>query len=309
MYSDDADGVPEDLEFLKDPKLVDIVNSNYANKRTAAGYVAVIVAITKRMGKKDPESKEVYEKVGEQNNAEWRRIQEKDQDNELSCAQARAYTPWDELISARDSPEKMSGLNINEKMIVYLYTMVPPRRCEYRNMKLGKGSDDENYMFGNKFYFGDYKTVRSSGIDIVDIPKDLQEKIDKYLDVSERKEGEYLLGTNRTSSCFSSHVKNAMNKLTGVPITVTSLRRMYSTKSLNNEKLTYNEKNKVARAMGTSVDKMEKVYNKVGSTRYRKYKVVDADKEQGCDDSPEWVSELKKQLNVKNEAGQTVLEV
>jgi hypothetical protein len=74
-------------------------------------------------------------------------------------------------------------------VILSLYTLQPPRRNEFYNMKivntLDKIKDDENYLlWGAKkkmFIFQDYKTAKKYGKEIVPINKDLQDVISLYL--------------------------------------------------------------------------------------------------------------------------------
>jgi hypothetical protein len=237
-----------------------MLNEKYTNARTLAGYISVIVALTKRLAGQDEDCRKVYEELGAKNTKEWKDIAREDGRNELNANQAEVFMDWDKMISSLD----LDLLSPLQKVFVLLYTEIPVRRLEFRNLVLGKGTKEQNYYLDGKFYLNDYKTVRSHGQEIITLTDKLRDALDEYITLADVKRGDKIFG-DISSSSFGSRVATAFKKGTGGKrITVTSLRRMYATKKAN-EKMTFNERKKLAEDMGTSLEKLEGTYNKSAS--------------------------------------------
>lgn len=88
--------------------------------------------------------------------------------------------------------------------------VLPPRRLEYADMKIrNQNKETENYVDGGKFIFNQYKTVRTHGRQIIPIPKDLNNLINKWKKLNTT---DYLLVNERgekfSTSALSKRIKD-----------------------------------------------------------------------------------------------------
>lgn len=87
---------------------------------------------------------------------------------------------------------------------------LPPRRLEYADMKLRNFDKTvDNYLDKGKFVFNQYKTVKKHGTQVIPVPKDLNNVINKWKRLNPT---EYLLvndkGEKFTTSYLSKRIKD-----------------------------------------------------------------------------------------------------
>ena len=156
----------------------------------------------------------------------------------------------------------------------------PPRRLDYRNMKIIKLDDyikshskTQNYLIIKSaeekiFLFQDFKTVKSTGIIGIKVGKDLNKVINEYLKVLKRqtlvKNNDYLLFNNKgeavDASGFGQSVGNAF-KDTGKTVTVNLIRHIFL--SSNADNWTLQKRKEVSRLMSHSLE-TQLTYAKIG---------------------------------------------
>ncbi len=159
--------------------------------------------------------------------------------------------------------------NIEDKLIYSLYTLIPPRRLEYSNMKiiniteLDNINDEYNYIILNKipeyFIFNNYKTKNIFGQQKILIPKILQEIIEEYLLYKNKKDGDKLL--DMTSNVLGKKIGNIFKKIYNENITLRWLRISYATQ-MRKKQLTNNELKIISEKMGHSLLTNSR-YNKI----------------------------------------------
>ena len=101
--------------------------------------------------------------------------------------QEENFVSWDNIIAFRD--QYYGEMSPVERLLMALYTMIPPVRADYTPMKvvprkLAKYEDGFNYLVMTKkpyFIFHAYKTHAKYGDKIMPIPKDLEKEIKAYL--------------------------------------------------------------------------------------------------------------------------------
>lgn len=156
------------------------------------------------------------------------------------------------------------------KMIYGLYTMIPPRRLEYNNVKLlsyshrYKMTNDNNYLLmkarrPHQFVWNNYKTSSAYGRVVVDIPDELGDIILDYIKDNNIKTGDKLI--NLLQSNFIRIIEMVFKKVYDVDgIGVRWLRISYAT-HIDKMNISNNDKQKLTQLMGHSV---------VQSSKYRK---------------------------------------
>ena len=161
--------------------------------------------------------------------------------------------------------------NIKEKLIVALYMLIIPRRGEMTSVILTDIEDitklnDKNYLItaktGYKFVFNDYKTSKTYGQQVVEVPKALKKIIDNYTRTYYIKLKNYLFPiindskNHITLANFTALISTVFTNVYKTPITLNDIRMSAST--YNDAQNNSLEDDKIfAKAMGHSymVDK------------------------------------------------------
>ena len=141
-------------------------------------------------------------------------------------------------------------------VLLSLYTMQPPTRMEYKNMKIVDvlpKNKKENYLLrkNDKYYviIRDDKVTKSHGPDQFELSNELNNVINESLQAFPRK---YILSTQRNGDSpinkqgFESLMKQCFNPQN---VTVDILRSSYITNAYSDPRMTLKMKNELARKM------------------------------------------------------------
>jgi hypothetical protein len=186
---------------------------------------------------------------------------------------------WDDLEDLKAKVRKIDPLDslsaMVDKALLSLYTELPPRRLEYKDLVIkrlrtaGKGpptKDDKNYIevspqnIVKRIILNKYKTSKIYG-QFVFVNKDINRYLINGLKplLDKREDGDYLFQNRRDNSKlidtsnFSAMIKDAFMRRIGKPIKVNDLRHMYASK-LWEKNPTNNELKENAARMGHSVE-------------------------------------------------------
>ena len=110
---------------------------------------------------------------------------------------------------------------------------IPPRRSlDYGLMKL-KNFDPktDNYYKAGKFYFNRYKTADKYGLQVIDVPKDLQALLKKWMKINDT---DYLLFSSNRQPLSSPQINRILNKVFDKKVSVDMLRHIYLTNHYKN---------------------------------------------------------------------------
>ena len=134
--------------------------------------------------------------------------------------------------------------NIKEKLIVGLYMLIIPRRGEMASVILTDITDitkltDKNYLItaktGYKFVFNEYKSSKTYGQQVVEVPKELKKIIDAYTRTYYIKLKDYLfpiindVKNHITIPNFTALLSTVFTKVYKTPITLNDIRMSAST--------------------------------------------------------------------------------
>lgn len=105
---------------------------------------------------------------------------------------------------------------------------IPPRRLmDYTDFKIKNiNKSTDNYIYGNKLYFNSYKTAKTYGKQIIDIPKELKTILTKWIRINPT---EYLLFDIDNNKLNNVKLNQRLNKIFGKNISVNQLRKYYLT--------------------------------------------------------------------------------
>jgi hypothetical protein len=131
--------------------------------------------------------------------------------------------------------------------------------------------NEENYLIistsPKKVIFNDYKTDRTYGKQIFEIPANLDNIINKYISNKRLKPNDYLFGLDRdkreyiNQPNFSKKISDVFNEVYNIPISLRFLRQSHISYLLKTNP-TVKAMKQLATAMAHSTDE-QKLYNKI----------------------------------------------
>lgn len=151
-------------------------------------------------------------------------------------------------------------------VILSLYTLQPPRRNEYFNMrlvdKMEKIKDDDNYLIWgpNKkaFVFQSYKTAWKYGRQIIPVSKEMEAVLKKYIPIRNfiaMKDNDHLLVKwGNLNMENSNDITRRLNRALGKSVGASMLRHIYLSEKYGE---TLKEMKEDAMALGHSLDEQK----------------------------------------------------
>jgi integrase len=105
---------------------------------------------------------------------------------------------------------------------------IPPRRSlDYGLMKIrGYDPKTDNFYKAGRFYFNRYKTADKYGLQVLDVPKDLQALLRKWMKIND---SDYLLFSSNKRPLSSPQINRILNKVFDKRVSVDMLRHIYLT--------------------------------------------------------------------------------
>ena len=176
----------------------------------------------------------------------------------------------DNLISVNEIKEKYNLLSadanlmlnkkkiLNENVMMEFLLMsflsgvlIPPRRSlDYSEMKIRNYDvKTDNYYKGNKFFFNKYKTVKTYGIQSLEIPKELNNVLKKWIKINEN---DYIIYSSNGNKLTPPQITRVLNKIFGKKISTSMLRHIYLT-NVYKDVPQINKMENLANEMGHSV--------------------------------------------------------
>ena len=154
------------------------------------------------------------------------------------------------------------GIIIDYLLVSFLSGhLFPPRRSlDYALLKW-KNFDQskDNYYKRGKFYFNKYKTSDIYGLAKLDVPKEVESILKKWLKINP---SEYVLISSNNKPLSSSQITKMLNKIFGKDVSVNMLRHIYLTNYYKGmPKLSNMEK--LASSMGHNVETALQNYVKI----------------------------------------------
>lgn len=209
--------------------------------------------------------------------------QKAEDDDDLSKIPAKFNGKLPTIDEMKAVLDKFKGKAKNGELhtIAAMYTLIPPRRLEYRKVvylskkpndapivKPPKAAGDSteagvpyNYIYpdGDKYVMvlGDYKTDRDYGVYQTELPADLSAIIKAYITKKEIKNNERLFstlyGNEYSSGSFSKKLTSAFQGKYPVSITIDDLRHIFAS-GLDSATTTFARRKAIANAMAHSVE-------------------------------------------------------
>jgi hypothetical protein len=259
----DLCGKPVDHVIVHPDETIKVIKANQGEVQTQRASVNAILSVYKYSPDLKCANQAKYakfKKFFEEVSAE---MTERYDNNEPSERQKEAYMPYAEVIRKRDALDHKSI----EYLILCLYTMIPPLRADFGNVRIMKSEPKEdaknkgNYLVVKKSYMrlvlNEFKS-KSKHMERYDkvLPRDLENVIRESLTSHPRT---HLIVSPRTEKPFERdntfivYTGRILEKALGKPVTISMMRHIYVS-SLDMNKLTSGEKKEMSRDMLHSVE-------------------------------------------------------
>jgi integrase len=227
----------KDFKYLENPKKILDKIKGY-KITTQRNVIIAIVSVLKNLG--NDLYKKYYDLMIDMN----KKIEDSAKENKKTETQDKNWISWkdveakfEELKGKNRYPKNISETqydNLLDTVILGLYVLSPPRRNkDYLQMKVskdGKGLDDKyNWlnMKNKQFIFNNYKTEKTYGQQIIDVPAELIDIIKKYLKYKKEGDGFLLVKFNGDRLVSDNSLTRRLNKIFGKKISSSMLRHIY----------------------------------------------------------------------------------
>jgi len=274
----------KNLNFLKKTEDVLAKVAEYADS-TQKAVLATIVSVLS-LDTKTPAKKKLYELYREKMMGKVEEVKKVEATNEgqKTKKQTENWMTWEEVNEKKkalqtevDASRKKKTLLVGEYdhllslVVLSLYTDTQPRRnLDYQKMLVVKNWKEEmpvdhNYydLKGHRFVFNQFKTAKTYGRQIVELPESLKATLTYYIKrhplAKEMKTGYPLLVDDKGEPLVAVNaITRILNKIFGKKVGSSMLRHIFITDKYGGAKT---EMEKDAEAMGHSVAEQQKVYN------------------------------------------------
>ena len=129
--------------------------------------------------------------------------------------------------------------------------IMPPRRSlDYSDMKIRNYDvKTDNYYKANKFYFNKYKTFKTYGLQVLEVPKELNVVLKKWIKINTN---DYMIYSSNGNKLSCPQITRILNKIFGKNISTSMLRHIYLT-NVYKDVPQINKMENLANEMGHSV--------------------------------------------------------
>jgi len=248
------------------------LEKEYPNVTSRKVYFSFILGLYKYNQGFAEQCPEAYKKYVEVFKVADQAVEARYKENLPSDRQKDGYVPFADIIKKRDSLR--SG--VIDKLLLGLYTYLPPIRCEYGRVALYKSnampaSPDPNHIIDEKtLIISQFKTKRYHKPSVRELPKELTKELRMSLNLQPRA----FLFVNRfgdpfTSNGYSRWAGDRLQELFGKPLTVTIIRHSFIN-TLDFNTLSMAEKEEIAEAMQhtvTTQDRYRLLFKDTGSEK------------------------------------------
>jgi len=266
------------LAWAKKYEAVQTIINTYADSTQGNQYMVLSSALSLFADKST--YKAAYNHWREKMMEARKEIAEETKQHEKSDKQEENWLTWEEVSKKKSElKEDVSQFHLNKNItpsqfeklqryvVLSLYTDIPPRRnADYLEMfvvkKLSKEyPKDKNYydLSTHKFHFCVYKTAKSYGEQVEDVPAELQTVLAAYIKhhpLAKTKVKEYRLLVKPDGGNLNSvnAITRILNKIFGKKIGSSMLRHIYLSSKYGN---TSNDMEETAKAMAHSVSQQK----------------------------------------------------
>lgn len=259
-----------DFEFLRDTdKVLQILKDNYSH--TTTSYSTMVNSISSILARLNNYN-DIYNNVYKPLNIELaikKKTEQLDSENKLTEKEKQNFMTWDKIVSLENAVKNTNINPVENLVIFYLYTQIPPRRLEYGSLVIqieNQFEDDNktNYVVLDsklktvkRIILNSYKTSKTYGKFVIEnVPKKLSEAIAELIKEQDYKAGENLFMNTKGKAyenSFSSRLKDVFVQAVNKPITLNILRHSFVSYHIRGN-ISNKKKTEYAMAMGHSLE-------------------------------------------------------
>jgi integrase len=199
--------------------------------QTKKTTLSALFVLTKRQSFKDV-MMDVMKIVNDKNKEQ--KMNDKQEENWMSVKEIQEiYDPLLEKIK-----KMLSGKSILNESTMMEFLLVsflggvvnglhPRRSQDYTELKIKNyDTKNDNYYKKSKLYFNVYKTSKIYGLQVIDVPKELDVILKKWIKINNN---DYMLYSSNGNKLSSPQVTRILNKVLGKNVSTSMLRHIYLT--------------------------------------------------------------------------------
>jgi ribosomal protein L18 len=213
-----SDNDADILEYLKDK-----------TAQTKKTTLSALFVLTKKQSYRDV-MMTVMKSVNDKNKEQ--KMNEKQEENWMSVKEIHdIYDPL--LVKIKSMLSGKSILNESMMMEFLLVSflggvvkgLAPRRSQDYSELKIRNyDTKKDNYYKSGKFYFNIYKTAKKYGLQIIDVPKELDIILKKWVKINTN---DYMLYSTNGNKLSSPQITRILNKVFDKNVSTSMLRHIY----------------------------------------------------------------------------------
>ena len=224
------DGNDDGLDWFsrKDQDILDYLKDK--TPQTKKTTLSALFVLTKKQSYKDI-MMDVMKSVNETNKEQ--KMNEKQKENWISVKEIQdIYDAF--LVKIKSMLSNKSILNESIMMEFLLVSFLggvsglsPRRSQDFTELKIRNyDTKKDNFFKAGKFYFNVYKTAKTYGLQVIDVPKDLNIILKKWIKINTN---DYMLYSTNGNKLTSPQITRILNKVFGKNISSSLLRHIYLT--------------------------------------------------------------------------------
>ena len=259
-----------DFEFLRDSnKVLGILKEKYS--KTTTSYSTMVNSISSILARLNNYN-DIYINAYRPLNVELaikKKTEQLDSENKLTDKEKLNFLTWDKILELEDTIKTTEINPVENLVIFYLYTQLPPRRLEYASLIIAienQFNDDgkTNYVvldpklkIFKKIILNSYKTSKTYGkYEIDNVSKKLSDAVASLIKEQGYKAGEHLFMNGKGKAyqgSFSGRLKDVFMQSVNKPITLNILRHSFVSYHIRGN-ISNKKKTEYAMQMGHSLE-------------------------------------------------------
>jgi hypothetical protein len=204
------------------------------NNQTKKTSLSALFVLTKK-----EDYREIMTSVMAEVNATYKQQKKtpKQEDNWMSQQEVKAVydSQLENALLMLSTKKKFNDGKFFEFLLVAFLSgvIMPPRRSmDYSEMKIRNYDPKvDNYYKNSKFYYNKYKTAKTYGLQTLDVPKQLNTLIKKWIKLNSN---DYMLYSTNGNKLSSPQINRILNEAFGKAISTNLLRHIYLTEQYKN---------------------------------------------------------------------------
>ena len=245
----DGEGNVDFFKMKYNDILKHLEDKNNQTRKTTLSALFILTGMREYQSEMQSIMKKVNQEYKEQ------KMNQKQKDNWISTEEIKEkYDSISAIAISMLTKKKMMNESIIMEFLLMCFLsgifMAPRRSLDYSEMKIRNYDiKTDNYYKGNKFFFNKYKTVKNYGTQSIEVPKQLNDLLKKWIKINER---DYMLYSSNGNKINPPQITRILNKVFEKKISTSMLRHIYLTDTYKDIP-EINKMENLAKDMGHSV--------------------------------------------------------